>query len=151
MGGHAAGDVASQSTAALATVTTAFVLAEMVDQVEDVPVRSIINCAITPGSLPRPHGRQYGVTLLAADAVGVTLWAGDSRLKRMRDGTLAQITRDHNPIGELLTMASSRNKLPGEGDEHRHASGGHYHKCFDVAVFDIRRGDTFRYAAMVLP
>ena len=34
--------------------------------------------------------------------VGVALWAGDSRLYRVRDGSILQITRDHNPVVDLL-------------------------------------------------
>ena len=147
MGGHAAGDVASQSiAAALATVTPRLSLAEMVDQVEDVLCS--VNHQLRDHALAHCRGRTVGstvVTLLAADSVGVTLWAGDSRLYRMRDGTLAQITRDHNPIGELLDDGIITEQTAGSRETNivTRAVGGHGQLFLDVAVFDIRCGDTF--------
>ena len=147
MGGHAAGDVASQSiAAALATVTPRASLAEMVDQVDDVLCG--VNFHLRDHAMSHCHGRTVGstvVTMLARDRVGVVLWAGDSRLYRFRDRVLEQITRDHNPIGDLLDEGVITEKTAGARETNivTRAVGGHVQLFLDVAVFDIRRGDTF--------
>jgi serine/threonine protein phosphatase PrpC len=85
------------------------------------------------------------VTLLANEDVGVALWAGDSRLYRLRHGVLTQITRDHNPIGDLLDdgLITEQTALARETNVVTRAVGGHGQLFLDVAVFDICLGDTF--------
>jgi protein phosphatase len=147
MGGHAAGDVASQSIAeALATVTPRLSLAEMVDQVDDVLCS--VNHQLRDHAQAHCRGRTVGstvVTMLARDGVGVVLWAGDSRLYRLRDRALVQITRDHNPISELLDDGVITEQTAGAQETNvvTRAVGGHGQLFLDVAVFDIRLGDTF--------
>jgi serine/threonine protein phosphatase PrpC len=73
------------------------------------------------------------------------LWAGDSRLYRLRHGVLTQITRDHNPIGDLLDdgLITEQTALARETNVVTRAVGGHGQLFLDVAVFDICLGDTF--------
>jgi len=82
MGGHMAGDVASQAiTDALAGVKLEGVLTEDVDRVEDTLVA--VNDELRLHAQTRCQGGTVGstvVTLLVRDEVGVVLWAGDSRL-----------------------------------------------------------------------
>ncbi len=50
-------------------------------------------------------GRVVGTTaaVLLGDAEGVScLWAGDSRIYRLRDGVLSQLTRDHSRVEDLV-------------------------------------------------
>ena len=85
------------------------------------------------------------MTLLADEDVGVALWAGDSRLYRLRHGVLTQITRDHNPIGDLLDdgLITEQTAQARETNVVTRAVGGHGQLFLDVAVFDICLGDTF--------
>jgi serine/threonine-protein phosphatase Stp1 len=50
-------------------------------------------------------GATMGATIVALRIVGdrfACLWAGDSRVYRLRGGSLRQITRDHSQVGELV-------------------------------------------------
>jgi protein phosphatase len=147
MGGHAAGDVASQSiAAALASIEPRATLAELVDEVDDVLCG--VNHQLRAHAQAFCSGRTVGstvVTMLANESVGVALWAGDSRLYRLRDATLVQITRDHNPIAELLDDGVITAQTAGARETNivTRAVGGHGQLFLDVAVFDVRPGDTF--------
>ena len=147
MGGHAAGDLASQAiTEALSAAKPRVSLAEMVDQIDDLLCE--VNRQLHDHSLNHCNGRTVGstvVTLLAGDQVGVALWAGDSRLYRLRHGVLTQITRDHNPIGDLLDdgLITIRTAQERETNVVTRAVGGQGQLNLDVVVFDICLGDTF--------
>ncbi|MDZ4301918.1 MAG: protein phosphatase 2C domain-containing protein [Pseudomonas sp.] len=102
MGGHAAGD---------------YVSSLIVDSLRGLPVgRSLdeytaalrteltrVNAAV------REETANRGVTMMGSTVVvlaarglrGVCLWAGDSRLHRLRDGELERISRDHSYVQDL--------------------------------------------------
>jgi protein phosphatase len=148
MGGHAAGDVASRAiTTALDSVAvTRCTLAQRVDEVDDA-LRDV-NRELRALAHEEADGRTIGstvVALLVERSVGVALWAGDSRLYRLREGQLSQITRDHNPMGDLLDdgLITERRARRADGNVITRAVGGPGDLFLDVAVFDIRVGDTF--------
>jgi serine/threonine protein phosphatase PrpC len=91
MGGHAAGDVASQTaTAAFASTfaETSSVMAAM----------HSANRAVIERATSHPEFSGMGTTMTAINIVGPTLFGahvGDSRLYHWRKGTLEQLTRDH--------------------------------------------------------
>jgi serine/threonine protein phosphatase PrpC len=147
MGGHAAGDLASHSIAsALASLQPSVSLTEMVDRVDDA--LCAVNQQLRNHAQTICRGRTIGstvVAMLARDRVGVVLWAGDSRLYRLRDNNLEQVTRDHNPIAELLDDGVITAQTAGARETNivTRAVGGHGQLFLDIAVFDIRAGDTF--------
>lgn len=147
MGGHQAGEVASQAiTTALAGVPLDGPLSTQVDAVEDALL------AVNDELRLHAHGQGAGttigstvVTMLAGDDTAVVLWAGDSRLYRLRDGCLEQITRDHNPISDLLDSGavSEAEALAADTNIITRAVGGQPRLYLDVAVFDVMARDTF--------
>jgi len=100
MGGHAKGDVASQMIVdSLKKVHEGTSLERYIDDIEDRIMavnRKLIEQAnettkrVTIGSTV--------VILLAYDQYCVYIWAGDSRLYRLRDGRLRQISTDHSQV-----------------------------------------------------
>ena len=146
MGGHMAGDVASRAiTDALARVSLEGPLADDVDRVEDALLS--VNDELRLHSRTRCQGGTVGstvVVLLTAGEVGVVLWAGDSRLYRLRSGRLEQVTRDHNPVSDLLDagVVSEKDALAADTNIITRAVGGQANLTLDVAVFDVSRGDT---------
>jgi serine/threonine-protein phosphatase Stp1 len=100
MGGHSAGDVASGLV-----VGALRQLAK--DRVSPDGIREALE-AVNDDLLARSSGSQdrtMGATVTVLGFNGASfycLWAGDSRLYRLRDGKLTQLTRDHRFIQDLL-------------------------------------------------
>lgn len=146
MGGHEAGDYASRSvTEALRSVELDCELSARVDAVED----TILDVNDHLRSHARLHcdGQTVGctvLTLLVEDEVGVVLWAGDSRLYRLRDAHIEQITRDHNPVSDLLDSGGVTEAEAEAADTNviTRAVGGARELHLDVAIFDVAPGDT---------
>jgi len=146
MGGHNAGDFASEAIAqSLADVELSVDLANCVDRLED--------CLLDVNDHLRQHakahcgGKTVGSTVVALvirDRTAVTLWAGDSRLYRLRDGNLQQVTRDHNPVADLLDVGGVTEDQALNADTHiiTRAVGGQRDLHLDVAVFDVEEGDS---------
>jgi type VI secretion system protein ImpM len=83
--------------------------------------------------------RQCGSTVVAMFARGAEcaiLWAGDSRLYRMRHGELRQLTRDHS-------WAEQGNAAPGSGNAITRAVGGTESLELDVRLEPVQPGDRF--------
>ncbi|MCQ0988633.1 PP2C family protein-serine/threonine phosphatase [Jiella marina] len=102
MGGHAGGDRASAAIVErLATIGVATTAPDLRARVEDrlfAANRAILTMAEEAGAT---IGTTVVVVLFFSDRFAC-LWAGDSRLYRLRAGRLEQLTRDHSQIQELL-------------------------------------------------
>lgn len=147
MGGHHAGDFAANAiTEALALVSSRADLVERVDQVDDL--LASVNGRLRTHAITNCGGRTVGstvVTFLSNGEVGVALWAGDSRLYRLRGAELVQITRDHNPIAELVDdgVITEQTARARETSIITRAVGGEQHLNLDIAVFDVCPNDVF--------
>lgn len=149
MGGHSAGDVASQTIcSALSALELEYSLAQRVDQVEDrlLEVNEALRLFAQERSAENGEPSTVGstvVSVLVEGDVGVALWAGDSRLYRCRNGQLRQITRDHNPVADLLDSGAITEAEAVAADTNivTRAVGGHHGLTLDVAVFDLNPGD----------
>ncbi|KNH17943.1 PppA [Pseudomonas syringae] len=102
MGGHAAGDyVSSLIVDSLRSIAVGRSLDEYVAALKTDLQR--VNAAV------REETANRGVTMMGSTVVvlaarglrGVCLWAGDSRLYRLRDGLLESISRDHSYVQDL--------------------------------------------------
>ena len=102
MGGHAAGDyVSSLIVDSLRRISVGRSLDEYVAALQTDLLR--VNAAV------REETANRGVTMMGSTVVvlatrdlrGVCLWAGDSRLYRLRDGLLEGISRDHSYVQDL--------------------------------------------------
>ena len=101
MGGHKAGAVASQMVvAALACVRNHERASALIDEVED-RLYEVNDYLVGFAGEAGITGTTVAV-LLALERHIVSLWAGDSRIYRSRNGHLAQLTRDHSETEEML-------------------------------------------------
>ncbi len=103
MGGHGGGDVASRSVvAALATLAPPQSAAALLSEFE----ARIVGVNAELRALARSRGASVvGTTLVAVLVHGAhfaCVWCGDSRLYLMRGGVLAQISRDHSEVQDLI-------------------------------------------------
>lgn len=106
MGGHAAGDFASQAVVeAAASVSAELPAAERMQALRAALSRA--HDAI------RAEGERRGATigatvvaLMLAEEHFVAFWAGDSRLYRFRDGGIELLTTDHSAVADLVTSGT---------------------------------------------
>jgi serine/threonine protein phosphatase PrpC len=103
MGGHEAGQLAStmivDALDAMSPGSDEALLARVRERLSE------INRRLRDLAAERYAGRIVGstVALLLLDATrAVCLWAGDSRIYRLRDGTFERLTRDHSRTEELI-------------------------------------------------
>ena len=147
MGGHAHGDVASQTIAeSLGQVSDPGNLAALVDRVDDVLIR--VNEQLVDWATVLEPGQTMGstvVAMVANDSAGVVLWAGDSRLYRLRHGVLELVTRDHNPIGDMLEdgITDEQTLINARTNVVTRAIGGRSNVTLDFALFDVTERDTY--------
>lgn len=102
MGGHAAGDLASQLIVnTLAKIPPPETLSAFVDAVDD----AIIAVNKRLFGLSKESNQTSGSTVVALLIHGrhcVYLWAGDSRAYRLRRGRIQQLTTDHSQVEMLV-------------------------------------------------
>jgi serine/threonine protein phosphatase PrpC len=148
MGGHEAGDVASQMV--IEALQRTEPLASWPDFLEAVreSLRGV-NRQLREESAQRYQHRTIGstvVVLLASETQCACLWVGDSRIYRLRDGQLKQLTRDHSHVQELVDQG-----LIAPESAHRHplanvitrAVGSADELQIDEVAHPLQPGDLF--------
>lgn len=148
MGGHEAGDKASKMIVeALSAVPYQAHFSRFVDEVEQSLWQA--NNDMRSLSAAQFGGRTMGstvVSMVVNGNVGVCLWAGDSRLYRLRDGELAQISNDHSPVQELVArgiLTLDEAERHPDSNVITRAVGGMQELFLDITLFEIEPGDTY--------
>ena len=146
MGGHEAGDVASSSiVTALSTLGEYSRPRDFVDAVEDCIID--VNRRLYDSS--SVAGQIMGSTVaavLALPGYALCMWAGDSRVYRLRDFALEELTTDHSEVEELIAEGSLRREdadnYPGENVITR-AVGGEPDLYLEVRLFELKHKDRY--------
>lgn len=106
MGGHDSGGLASRSVVeSLDTVETGGPLGETVDEIRDRLAE--VNNFLFRKAADRGPNHTIGstvVVMVAHQEQCAFLWAGDSRLYRLRAGQLERLTRDHSQVQEIIDL-----------------------------------------------
>ena len=148
MGGHEAGDVASRMIVeTLQQTPPPNSWQEFLDAVRERLCR--VNTQLREESARRYQNRTIGstvVVLAAYEGQFACLWVGDSRIYRLRDGQLQQLTRDHSHVQELVDQG-----LISPEEAHRHplsnvitrAVGSSDQLLVDQVDQPLRAGDMF--------
>jgi len=148
MGGHQAGDMASQKvTSALERIPPSRDIGELVHAARMaineanthlVSLADQYDTALVPGSTV--------AALLINRCEAAVVWAGDSRIYRIRNGHAEQITRDHSHVQELVDQHLIS---PEEAETHPMANvitravGIEEPLELDVLNFNVVDGDRF--------
>ena len=148
MGGHQIGDVASKKIVErLNLVQPELSLANYVDTVEDALMQ--VNAQLLEHSQNELQNQTMGSTVVSMfikNHVGISMWVGDSRLYRLRNRQLQQLTRDHSQVEEMLRLglisAEDAKTHPNRNVITR-AVGVEPNLYVDINVFSVQVGDTF--------
>ncbi|SMF96515.1 protein phosphatase [Methylomagnum ishizawai] len=148
MGGHQAGDVASnalvQSLAAIEAAAELDAQTLRVKQGIEAVNRHLHRLAGESSS-----GQIIGSTVVALVAKGLrceALWAGDSRLYRYRDGRLEQLSTDHSLMDELVRaglMTPEEASAEGGANIITRAVGAESRLELDSLRFEAAPGDLY--------
>lgn len=147
MGGHASGEVASRMVVEqLAQLPDDGSLSLLVDAAEDRLLevnRQLLTLAMH--FKERAIGSTV-VTLLARGRHAACLWAGDSRLYRLRAGRIERLTRDHAMVEDLVASGLLKRDAaathPGANQITR-AIGVSPSLFLEVELFEAQSGDVY--------
>jgi serine/threonine protein phosphatase PrpC len=148
MGGHQAGDFASQTiTNNLSLFKQHASLDDSILLLEENILNS--NAIIRKKSLKLGRNATIGSTVVCVYVwrnLMFVLWAGDSRLYRYRDARLERLTEDHSYVEELVRMGKIEAR---DAEEHPAANvvlkavGIDDHLCIDFEYYELRDGDIY--------
>lgn len=148
MGGHAAGDVAS---AAIVDSLGAMQPGEDADNlVSEVEQRLIdVNDSLIRQAMERQDRQTMGSTvaaLLAYDKRCFIMWAGDSRVYRLRNGEFTRLMADHSKVQDLVDeglITEEESEKHPEANVITRAIGASRQLCVDLDIFDVEEGDRY--------
>ena len=148
MGGHHAGDFASQTiTNNLSLFKQHASLDDSILLLEENILNS--NSIIRKKSFKLGRSATIGSTVVCVyiwNNLLFTFWAGDSRLYRYRDGKLERLTEDHSYVEELVRMGKIEAR---EAEEHPAANvvlkavGIDDNLCLDFEYFEVEQHDIY--------
>ena len=148
MGGHEAGDVASQMVVStLNEIQLGSSLEKYINDIEDALVnvnKKLIEIA-HQGEKPTTCGSTV-VVMLAYEKYCAFLWAGDSRLYRIRDNKIIQLTTDHSQVQLYVEQGLISQE---EAESHPHANmitravGATEDFVLDVDMQEMEKGDRY--------
>lgn len=148
MGGHHAGDFASQTiTNNLSLFKQHASLDDSILLLEENILNS--NAIIRKKSLKLGRNATIGSTVVCVyiwNNLLFTFWAGDSRLYRFRGAELERLTEDHSYVEELVKMGKIE---ASEAEEHPAANvvlkavGIDDQLCMDLEYFEIQDNDIY--------
>ena len=152
MGGHEAGDVASSAVVdALSIVPPHPNLERFVN--DAMTALQNVNHQLILLARQGTHPRTIGSTVVSLVISGeqfACMWAGDSRAYRVREGEIAQLTRDHSLVQDLIDAGMLS---PAEAEGHPNANvvtravGATEELRVDVSSGETKAGDVFVLAS----
>lgn len=146
MGGHNAGDYASRSVVEVMSALPHLPWPDCVDAATEV-LTTVNSKLYTEGR--RRQGNIIGCTLVAllSDAGHASLlWAGDSRIYRLRGNQFEQLTRDHSRVQSLIdqgTISADEAEKHPDANVVTRAVGVAENLELESRALTLHDGDTF--------
>ena len=148
MGGHAAGDVASSSIVdRLSQIPATADANELVDAAENSLLE--VNEDLIQQAAERTDRQTMGSTvalMLAFHKKCFLLWAGDSRIYRVRNNELKRITYDHSKVQDLVDeglLTEEEAERHPEANVITRAIGASRNLFIDLDMYDVKPGDRY--------
>lgn len=147
MGGHAAGDYVS--CLIVDTLRGVPRLPALEDYAQVLREQlAEVNAAVLEETERRGVAMMGSTVVLLAvrDARGTCLWAGDSRLYRLRDGALDSLSRDHSYVQDLQDsglLSEAEARVHPRANIVTRAIGVQPHLELDSVALHVRAGDTY--------
>ena len=148
MGGHAAGDVASSSIVEnLSYINASSDANELVTAAENGLLE--VNESLIQQAAERTDRQTMGSTvavMIAFHKKCFTLWAGDSRVYRIRNGELKRITCDHSKVQDLVDdglITEEEAERHPEANVITRAIGASRNLYIDLDMHDVKAGDRY--------
>jgi serine/threonine protein phosphatase PrpC len=148
MGGHAKGDMASQMIVeSLKEIPIADSLPKFIDDIED-KITSV-NKKLIEIAQESKRRTTIGSTVVmfhVFEKYGIYIWAGDSRLYRLRDNKLTQITTDHSQVEQYVEQGLISRKealVHPHGNMITRAVGATEELFLDMDVQELNKGDRY--------
>ncbi|MCW8962796.1 MAG: protein phosphatase 2C domain-containing protein [Gammaproteobacteria bacterium] len=148
MGGHAAGDVASTAIVdKLAKIEASADANELIEAAENGLLE--VNESLIQQAMERTDRQTMGSTvavLVAFHDKCFTLWAGDSRVYRVRNGQLERITCDHSKVQDLVDdglITEEEAERHPEANVITRAIGASRNLFIDLDIHDVKAGDRY--------
>ena len=148
MGGHMAGDVASRMIIeSCQQINEPHDLNSFIADVENRLIE--VNRSLREMAAQQFNDSTIGstvVALLAYDRQSACLWVGDSRIYRLRDNKLEQMTRDHSMVEEYIAegfMSPQEAYNSSIANALTRAIGAEDELSVDARIDDMQDGDRF--------
>lgn len=148
MGGHIAGDIASQMVVnALANLSLKHTLVEYLDDIEDCLID--VNKCLVEKARQLDQSTTIGSTvvgMIAYDKFCGFFWAGDSRLYRLRDNALRQLSTDHSQVELYIAqgvMSRAEAVTHPRGNVITRAIGANEEIFIDFDIQEMRVNDRY--------
>ena len=148
MGGHDGGDLASQMIVnTLKKIHEGLSLERYIDDIEDALIE--VNKNLIQIASERSKRTTIGSTvvmMLAYQEYCVYLWAGDSRLYRLRDNKLRQMTTDHSQVEQYVEqglISREEAAVHPHGNMITRAVGASQNFFLDMDIQEMKKGDRY--------
>jgi serine/threonine protein phosphatase PrpC len=148
MGGHAKGDVASQMIVeSLKKVHEGTSLPNFIDDIEDRVTE--VNKKLVEIARESKKRITIGSTLVMMHTRGkycVYVWAGDSRLYRLREQKMLQVTTDHSQVEQYVEQGLITREealVHPHGNMITRAVGATEELFLDMDIQEIKKGDRY--------
>lgn len=148
MGGHEKGDVASRMIVDYLNCLNSPEFYPLTTLQITERLRSVNTRLVEMGRM-LPESSVIGstvVVLLFDDEQAHCIWAGDSRIYRLRDGSFKQLTRDHSQVEEMVEaglITAEEAEVHPSANVITRAVGANAHLELDVVSADLKPGDQF--------